>query len=100
MPVLSTTDVVIDALGGTTAVARLTGRKSPSAAANWRACRYFPPNTYLAMTMALAARGHSAPAWLWRMEEAPIKAERKAKAKGKPKRRRSSAPAREPIEAA
>ena len=67
---LTTTNAVIDALGGTRAVAELTGR-GQSAASNWRNHPRFPPNTYLAMTTALAAKGFFAPAWLWDMEARP-----------------------------
>jgi hypothetical protein len=67
---LLTTIAVIEALGGTRAVADLTGRGQP-AAANWYWRPHFPANTYLAMTGALAAKGLSAPAWLWDMEPPP-----------------------------
>jgi hypothetical protein len=69
-PPLTTTDAVIDALGGTQAAARLTGRRQ-SAASNWRHAGQFPPNTYLAMMTVLAAKGLFAPAWLWDMEARP-----------------------------
>ena len=65
-----TTNDVIDALGGTAAAARLTGR-GQSAASNWRLRPRFPPNTYLAMTQALLAKGLFAPAWLWAQEPRP-----------------------------
>lgn len=57
---------VIDALGGTSAVADLTHRKY-TAAFNWRSFNAFPPNTYIVMTGALAAIGKTAPASLWGM---------------------------------
>ncbi len=69
-PPLITTSAVIDALGGTQAAARLTGRLK-SAVSNWRQTERFPPNTYLAMTAALAAKGLFAPAWLWGQEPEP-----------------------------
>jgi hypothetical protein len=65
---ISTKDV-IDALGGISAVADLTGRKY-SAASNWPNFTKFPANTYLVLTRALAARGLRAPASLWGMIEA------------------------------
>ena len=60
-PPLASTAAVIDALGGSTAAARLTGR-GQAAACNWRTRAQFPPNTYLAMTQALLAKGLYAPA--------------------------------------
>lgn len=64
------TSEVIEALGGSRAVTRLTGR-GLEAVCNWRNRPGFPPNTYLAMTQALAAKGLFAPAWLWNMEPRP-----------------------------
>lgn len=66
MASLTTTIDVIKALGGTEAVAKLTGRKY-SAAFNWRKFETFPPDTFLVMTKALADAGHTAPPTLWRM---------------------------------
>lgn len=66
-PPLVFTSPVIDALGGTSVVARLTGR-GPSAVSNWRLRPRFPPNTYLAMSQALLVQGSFAPAWLWDQE--------------------------------
>jgi hypothetical protein len=66
MAELKTTVAVMEALGGTDAVAQLTGRKY-SAAFNWRGFDTFPPDTFLVLTDALEAKGHSAPAHLWRM---------------------------------
>lgn len=64
---------VIDALGGSTAVARLTGREGSQAASNWRASNSFPANTFIVLTDALARQGYSAPQALWRMVE-PVQA--------------------------
>jgi len=44
----STSSEFIDALGGTTAVARLTG-SSPQSVANWRARGSIPPSVYLVL---------------------------------------------------
>jgi hypothetical protein len=68
MDQLSTTREVMEALGGTSAVAKLTGRTYP-AAFNWLDFKTFPSNTYVAMTTALAAQGKTAPASLWGMVE-------------------------------
>ncbi len=65
---LTDTTAVIEALGGTEAVGRLTGRKY-SAAFNWRSFETFPPDTFLVMTKALHDRGMEAPPSLWRMVE-------------------------------
>lgn len=66
---LNTTREVTAALGGTKAVANLTGRKY-TAAANWllESKAQFPPNTFVALNAALAAIGKSAPASLWGMK--------------------------------
>jgi hypothetical protein len=64
MDQLSTTIAVIEALGGTSAVAALTGRTYP-AAFNWRSAETFPSNTYVKMTNALEDKGMSAPPSLW-----------------------------------
>lgn len=60
---------VIDALGGLTPLAAMTG-VSYRAAHNWKAARRFPPRTYAVMVEALRVKGHTAPASLWRMAEA------------------------------
>jgi hypothetical protein len=77
-PLLHSTNAVIDSLGGTDAVARLTGRGQP-AASNWRTRSRFPANTYLIMTKALTAKGLFAPAWLWGMEARPARAAARAR---------------------
>lgn len=59
---------VIDALGGIASVAAMTG-VGYNAAHNWKT-RRFPPRTYAVMVEALRAKGHTAPASLWRMAEA------------------------------
>jgi hypothetical protein len=65
---LHTTSEIMDALGGTQAVADLTGRKY-SAAFNWRTIGAFPANTYVVLWTALHERGYSAHPRLWGMKE-------------------------------
>ncbi len=63
MDTLSQTGTVIDALGGTATVARITGRK-PQAVSNWRRRDTFPPDTFLVLSGALTLKGKSLPASL------------------------------------
>jgi hypothetical protein len=63
---LRTTTEIFEALGGTKAVALITGRKY-SAAYNWRKAGRFPANTFLKLKIALREKGHTAPASLWGM---------------------------------
>jgi hypothetical protein len=65
---LTTTAEVMDALGGTHAVAAMTCRKYGTAW-NWRGFDTFPPDTYVVMKEALAAKELTAPSSLWRMVE-------------------------------
>jgi hypothetical protein len=65
---LQTAAEVIDELGGASIVAQLVGRTSP-AVRNWRASGDFPATTYLIIRNALAEKGKTAPAALWRMVE-------------------------------
>jgi hypothetical protein len=67
--ILITTREVAAALGGTKAVANLTGRKY-SAAANWVLGDdpQFPANTFVVLNAALASIGKSAPPSLWGMK--------------------------------
>ena len=62
--ILRQAGTVIDALGGTFAVARLTD-KSPQEISNARTRNRLPPSTVLVMREELAARGYFAPASLW-----------------------------------
>jgi len=66
---LVTTTAVIEALGGTRAVAKLTG-STYAAAFNWRSFETFPSKTFIVMSDALAAAGMSASPSLWGMVEA------------------------------
>lgn len=68
MESLTTTGEVIDALGGTAAVARLFGR-SMTVVSNWKAGGCFPANTYVVFQRELAKLGLIAPDRLWRMVE-------------------------------
>jgi hypothetical protein len=67
---LHTVSAVVDALGGTGAVAVLTRSKWTSAVSNWRRDNAFPPKTYATIKAALKARGLDAPDALWKMESA------------------------------
>ena len=62
---LTTTTQVVDALGGNGVVTLLTER-GKGVVSNWRRFATFPADTYVAMTIALANVGKSAPASLWR----------------------------------
>lgn len=66
MDELLTASDVIDALGGTSKVARLTGR-SMQAVSNWRERGAFPAETFLLLGDALGKAGRTAPASLWGM---------------------------------
>lgn len=68
MEQLKTVDEVIDALGGTTATARIALR-SPQSVTNWRNAHKLPCGTFLRLNRALEALGKTAPAELWGMEE-------------------------------
>lgn len=68
MDQIGSASAVLDELGGTTAVARLLGRKV-TAVSNWRRFDAFPANTYLALNAALRTKGKTAPASLWGMTE-------------------------------
>lgn len=61
---LKNTTKIIDVLGGTAEVARLTGRPQAQVS-RWKRWGRFPPQCYLAMTGALAAKGHIAEPSLW-----------------------------------
>lgn len=65
MEPLASTSAVIDALGGTAAVARLTGR-SMQAVSNWRERGFFTAPSFEPITKALAEQGLRAAPALWR----------------------------------
>jgi hypothetical protein len=65
---LQTAGEVIDKLGGTAATARLTDRKVQHVS-NWRAAGKLPAKTFLILKKELAARGLTAPAALWGINE-------------------------------
>lgn len=66
---INSADEVIEALGGTGAVARLFG-VDDRVVSNWRrADRGLPPYTFVTLTKALASEGYVAPQALWRMWE-------------------------------
>jgi hypothetical protein len=62
--ILRDAGAVIDRLGGTFAVARLTGKK-PQEISNARRRGRLPPSTILVLRDELAAIGCSAPASVW-----------------------------------
>lgn len=68
MESLETATAVIDRLGGTTATARLTGRK-PQHVTNWRTSGRLPADTFLIMRQALEGRQATAPVGLWGIRE-------------------------------
>lgn len=61
-------DSIILALGGVSAVARLT-RRSPATVCNWRPRSLFPPRLYFVMQHELERRGYEAPRKLWGFQE-------------------------------
>jgi hypothetical protein len=69
LEILTSTERVIEALGGNVPVAEITASK-PNAVSNWRNFKTFPANTYVALTDALLAKGKTAPASLWGMKAA------------------------------
>lgn len=71
---LRTMGDIIDALGGPSAVAKLTNSTLP-AVSNWQQFGRFPAKTYVVMVNALKRRRKSAHASLWGMTEAQEAAE-------------------------
>lgn len=70
MTKLLTTDDVIRALGGTSALGRIVGR-TPQSVNHWRGSERgkFPPWTILIIQSALKEKGLTAPASLWGIPE-------------------------------
>lgn len=66
---LQTAGDVIDALGGTAATARLTGRRDQHVS-NWRAAGKLPAKTFLILKGELKSRGLQAAPELWGIERA------------------------------
>jgi hypothetical protein len=65
---LQTASAVIDALGGTGAVAKVL-ETSPAAVSNWRAANRFPARSYLTLMEALKRKDYTAPDLLWTMRK-------------------------------
>lgn len=61
---------IIDALGGTGATARLTGRRYDQAVSNWRSSGRLPADTYLVISNELKKLGLHASPSLWGITEA------------------------------
>lgn len=61
---LPTASAVIDALGGTSAVATLT-KKSMQSVTNWRSAGRLPADTFLIISIALKKIDRNAPSSLW-----------------------------------
>lgn len=62
---LKTASEVIDALGGTSAVRRMTRRNFDQAVSNWRRADRIPCSTFLVMQHALKKHGHTARPEIW-----------------------------------
>lgn len=71
MKELTSADEVIDALGGTFAVARIAALGiKPQGVSNWRQRKRLPAEKYLLISAELRQRGFSAPASLFGIPEA------------------------------
>jgi hypothetical protein len=68
---LETADAVIDAVGGTAAAAKISGRPIQQVS-NWRRSGAFAPGTFLKFEAALFALQLRAPAMLWRIEPSDL----------------------------
>jgi hypothetical protein len=66
MRTLTTTNEIIDALGGNGPVALITSTTA-KAVSNWRGQETFPSNTYLVLQDALSLQNLTAPDELWAM---------------------------------
>jgi len=65
---LQTASEVIDALGGTAATARFTGRKDQHVS-NWRATGRLPADTFLIISQELETKNCKASPVLWGIKE-------------------------------
>lgn len=65
---LKTVEEVVAKLGGTMAVAAITGSKHSSAVSNWKKLGRFPAKTYFDIKAALLKRSLKAPDELWKPE--------------------------------
>jgi hypothetical protein len=65
---LHSTEEVIEALGGTAAVANLM-QCSLSVVSNWKKAATFPARSYVRLSEALSQRNANAPASLWKMTD-------------------------------
>lgn len=65
---LLSADKVVDALGGPTAVAKLTS-KSVQAVSNWKRTGRLACDTFLVLSAELEKHGHRAPPSLWGIQE-------------------------------
>lgn len=77
---LTNADQVIDALGGTSAVAALTGR-GLSAVSNWRKSGRIATETFLIFDAALKAKSCKASPALWGLPETVAKPSKRAAAR-------------------
>ena len=71
---ISSTSVLIDALGGNAKVAAITG-STTNAVSGWRRGK-FPAATYVVLRKRIKKMGLSAPDTLWSMRPKPRKARR------------------------
>ena len=82
MTLLKTVDDVIDALGGTSAVAKITGRK-PQHVSNWRSDKRIPADTYLYLKHRLSMQRMSASSLLWGITPVRARAVKKQRARAR-----------------
>lgn len=68
---IDTVAEAIKVLGGTTAVAKMTGR-GLQAVSNWKNNGWFPSATFLILSAELERAGYRARPSLWRIEEPSI----------------------------
>ena len=66
MQLMTKTSTIINALGGTVAVAKMF-KINPTTVSYWKSHNYFPANSYLMLKDVLAKRRIQAPDRLWAM---------------------------------